>query len=79
MWESHSEQKRGSSPATDGHPKCKRVSSDPWELRVLGKIRSGRNRGLRCLGLMWSGVFVGNPWKRGVGAVGTFLRECCTL
>ena len=37
VWESHSEQKRGSSPATDGHPKCKGVSSDPWEFACVGK------------------------------------------
>ena len=37
VWESHSEQKRGPSSATDGHPKCKGVSSDPWEFTGVGK------------------------------------------
>ena len=27
----------GSSPAADGHPKCKGVSSDPWEFECVGK------------------------------------------
>ena len=31
VWESHSEQKRGSSPATDRHPKHKGESGDPRE------------------------------------------------
>ena len=40
----------------------------PGNSRVLGKTRSGRNRGFQCLGLMRSGVIVGSPRKRGVGA-----------
>ena len=37
VWESHSEQKRGSSPAADGHLKCKGMSSDPWEFESVGE------------------------------------------
>ena len=36
VWESHSEQKKGSSPDTGGHPECKGVSS----LRCLGLMWS---------------------------------------
>ena len=37
VWESHLEQKRWSSPATDGHPEHNGVPSDPWEFTCVGK------------------------------------------
>ena len=74
VWERHSEQKRGTSLAT-GHPEHRGSPVIPGSPRVLWKTHFGRNRGFRCLGLMWSGVIVGNPGKGECAQPGRFSRD----
>ena len=74
VWESHSKQKRGSSPAADGHPKCKGVPSNPWEYEC-GKdsLREEPRTPVSGANVVWDGR--GESQKKGSGC----SRECCPL